>query len=181
MDRKIYEMKNPEIFRKNSFNRCRICGQYLEQDEKYLFVCGNNGKQYDTKYMVENCYLHIKCLNNWFDMSMITVNHIITDDDLLNFAFSKPYPRAKNKLTNLQKHKIEILKANCKKKKYYFTEKTKYIEIEGKEGRINIAGKYNKIEMRFEAKEKGFNLLWLLQSGYLDSLLLEDEKNEQKQ
>lgn len=179
--KRIQTMTHPEIFRRNNFNRCRLCGQYFDQDEKYLFLIGNDGKQYNTKYNVENCYLHIDCLKSFVDIDKIENRKLITDDDLLTLAFNKPYPRAKNKLTQLQQDKIKILKENCKKNNYWYKEKTKYIEVNGKEDRVNIVGKYNKVDMKFEAKEKGFNLLWLMQSGYLGSLLLEDKKNEQKQ
>lgn len=169
---KEYIMTNPEMFRNNSFNRCRYCGQYLDKDEKYYFKCMNGDKLQDTlghlcTYKIENFYIHSECFNKHY--RNYTVEEFIID------LFNNKYPAAKNKLTGKQLENIETIKENCKKNNYYFREKTKYIHISGihklKNSQISIRGKYNKITMKMEADEKGFNLKYMAQKVYLDDLM----------
>ena len=163
--KKEYIMTNPEIFRRNNFNRCRHCGQYFEQGEIYYFKCMNGDELQSIitcKYDIENFYIHKSCYEeNYNDMRL---------ENFIYSLFNKSYPRAKNKLTPKQISAIETIKKNCKEKGYYIKEKSKYIYIDGLLNSIKIKGKYNKITMKFESAEKGFNLLWLTQNAYLNDL-----------
>ena len=173
---KLYKMTHPEIFRNNSFNRCRHCGQYFEQDEEYYFKCMNGNKlQYEAErfciYKIENFYIHKLCFDKYYKD--------FTEDNFIFNLFNSSYPKAKNKLTEKQIKLAENVKMNCKILNYSYKEKTKYIYIDGKHNLknsyISIKGKYNKIEMKFEPDEKGFNFKYLTQNAYLHDLLKDNK------
>lgn len=172
---KVEVMTMPEIFRRNNFNRCRHCGQYFERDEQYYFVIMNGSKLKNKvhsfcKYEIENFYIHKNCYEKYYK-NLCETENFFELEKLVFYLFNKSYPRAKYKYTKKQLEKIEKIKSNCIKKRYAYKDKTKYIYILGEERNIKVKGKYNKIDMIFEAAEKGFNIYWLLQKGYLDMLL----------
>jgi hypothetical protein len=163
-------MRLADLHRIKSSNRCRICGQFIENKELYYFIILNGT---DLKKDLEKLY---KKISNILVHKYCIEKIPGTEIEKIKEIFKSDIPKCNNKLSEKQQKFVDVIKRNCKKYCFKYHTGTKYIHISGVyttiEGyKYNIAGKYNIITTEFTVYKKCTD--YVLNKSVLEGLIYE--------